>query len=481
MGSSTKEMTTLGSVIIFAIITALISVSMLYFHLPTRVTLLLTIVTASVVCLRYGHTLADIQHYIITGIKKSAFVVAILLCVGCVIGTWITGGIVPTIIYYGLTTLTPTIFLVGGLISCCLVSYFTGSSFSCMGTMGIALMGIGQGLGIPQPLTAGMVLSGAVFGDKMSPFSDTTNLAAAASNTPLFTHIHSMIYTTAPALVISGGLYWYLGASYTKQALDYDRIHALMQVIDTHFTVSPILLLVPLFTIIMAVRKVPPIVALFTGAILGVIVAFIFQYKFGSLVIFSSLTQGLTLDFGDEAANTLFSNRGGMGSMLYPASVAMLALVLGEMLNRSGVLNALIRAFETYIWNTGMLVTYTIATCLATTMLSASQYLSIIMPGEALQPLYRRRGVSSRILSRSLEDGGTMFSTLIPWAGDAAFVAGTLGVATTAYYKFAFFNLLCPVISIIYGFVGIAIWSLKDDELAHEEPSDATEEGIQIL
>ncbi len=463
MENSIKEMTPRLGVLLLLGLAGFVSFSMLYLTLPTRLTLLLAVVLTGVACLALGHSAQQLESYIVKGIKKCGFVIAVLLVIGCVIGSWVAAGIIPSIVYYGLEILTPTTFLLGGLVSCSLVSYFTGSSYACLGTIGVALMGIGQGLGLPLPLTAGMVLSGAVFGDKMSPFSDTTNLAAASAGTPLFAHIHSMLYSTIPAWLIAAALFFYFGSSASGADVDTEKVIAFKQVIQAHFNISPILLLVPILTIVLAIRKVPPVIAMSFGAIIGTASAFIFQPQFAASTILMSLIEGLNYDFGHVEVNQLFAARGGLASMLFAISIAIMALVLGELLMRLGMLTAVIKGAEKFITNVASLVIGTILSCITTVMISASEYLAIVMPGEALKLLYKKRGVSRKVLSRSLEDGGTIFSTLVPWSSNAIFVASTLGVATLEYLPYAFFSLLCPLISILYALIGFAVWDDSAD------------------
>jgi len=463
--TKTEKMKIKHSVFLLILLTGFISFSMLYLQLPTQLTLLLAVVLTSIACLIFGHTAKQVEDYIVKGIKKCGFVIAILLIIGCVIGSWIVSGIIPSILYYGLEVLTPTTFLIGGLVSCSLVSYFTGSSYACIGTIGVALMGIGQALGLPLPLTAGLVLSGAVFGDKMSPFSDTTNLAAASANTSLFSHIHSMLYSTVPAWIIAAVLFLYFGTSTISANVDTEKVQALQEVIQNHFNISPILLLIPIITITLAIKKIPTVVAMAFGALIGIMAAFIFQGHFGANTILMGLIGGLNYDFGSTEANQLFANRGGLSSMLFAISIAILALVLGELLKQLGMLSALIKGAEKFIINTASLVIGTILTCVVTVMISASEYLSIVMPGQALRKLYKKRGISRKVLSRSLEDGGTIFSTLVPWSANAIFVSSTLGVATIDYLPYAFFSLLCPLISILYAIFGYAIWDDKNDKM----------------
>lgn len=475
-----KHLSFIKSFVIISILAVLVSYCMLMIHLPTIVTLFICIVYISIISLFLGYTLEDINEFILDGVKKSAFVVVMLLAIGCLIGGWIASGIIPTIIYYGLDIINPSYFLVVGLISCSIVSYFTGSAYACIGTIGVAMIGIAQGMGISLPLTAGMILSGALFGDKMSPFSDTTNMAAAATNTPLFVHIKSMIYTTLPAWIIALFIYAYLSMDFQLSGIHIDQIESLKISIQEHFFISPFMLLVPLITIILAVKKIPPVIAISTGAIISILVALIFQNQFDVYTVFMSLVQGLDMDFGSELTTKLFANRGGMEHMMHTISIVIIALIFGEIIAKTGVLGAFIGGLEKLVFNTASLVFITITSCLATTMISNSQYLSILMPGEAFLPLYRRKNVSSRVLSRSLEDGGTMFGMMVPWTGDAAFAALTLGVATIDYLPFAFFALLSPVISIIAASINYGIWTADQDDWVKEDESIEVLEPVSI-
>ena len=475
-----KHLSFIKSFVIISILAVLVSYCMLVLELPTIVTLFLCIVYISIISLFLGYTLEDINEFILDGVRKSAFVVVMLLAIGCLIGGWIASGIIPTIIYYGLDIIDPNYFLVVGLISCSIVSYFTGSAYACIGTIGVAMIGIAQGMGISLPLTAGMILSGALFGDKMSPFSDTTNMAAAATNTPLFVHIKSMVYTTLPAWIIALFIYAYLSMDIQLSGIHIDQIESLKISVQEHFFISPFMLLVPLITIVLAVKKIPPVIAISTGAIISILVALVFQNQFDVHTVFMSLVQGLDMDFGSELTTKLFANRGGMEHMMHTISIVIIALIFGEIIAKTGVLGAFIGGLEKLVFNTASLVFITITSCLATTMISNSQYLSILMPGEAFLPLYRRKNVSSRVLSRSLEDGGTMFGMMIPWTGDAAFAALTLGVATIDYLPFAFFALLSPVISIIAASINYGIWTADQDDWVKEDESIEILEPVSI-
>lgn len=451
------------SLIIILVLSVMVSFSMLALKLPTIVSLLLCILYICVISIFLGHTKENINSFILEGVKKSAFVIVMLLVIGCLIGSWIVSGIIPTIIYYGLDIINPNYFLVVGLISCSIISYFTGSAYACIGTIGVAMIGIAEGMGLSLPITAGMILSGALFGDKMSPFSDTTNMAAAVTNTPLFVHIKSMLYTTFPAWVIALIMYAFMGSDFNSTAIDVQQIENLKNSIQTNFQVSPLLLMVPLITIVLAIKKTPPVLAIGIGAFLSIIVGLIFQSQFDVYTILISLVEGLQINFDSNLTTKLFSNRGGMENMMHTISIVIIALIFGEIITKTGILGALIRGLEKVVYNTVSLVFLTIVGCLLTTMISNSQYLSILMPGEAFLPLYKRKNISSRVLSRSLEDGGTMFGMLVPWTGDAAFVALTLGVSTIDYLPFAFFALLSPIISIVFASFNLALWKKSED------------------
>lgn len=434
--------------------------------LPTRGTLVLCIVYLSVVTYFLGNSLEEIENYLLDGFKKAAFTVGVLMAVGCVIGGWIIGGVIPSIIYYGLDLLTPSLYLTTGLILCCLTSYFTGTSYGCIATMGVALIGVAEGLGVPLPIAAGMVVSGALFGDKMSPFSDTTNLAAATAKTPLFSHIYSMLYTGGPAIVLSLVLFAIIGMNFgIDQGTNPVKTQALMEAIDSVFFISPLLLLIPLVTILLIIKKVPPIMSIMIGSILGVIAGMLFQDAFTGKEAILSLFKGVSYDYGNADAAKLL-NRGGLGSMAWIVTVALIVLAFGELIQRSGILKALLTAISSSINSSFKLIVATIGACLATNLFSASQYVSIVLPGETFEPAYRRMNIKGNVLSRTLEDSGTLFAFLVPWGNDAIFAAATLGVATLDYAPYTFFSLICPVLAVLYAATGKFIWRRDDVELA---------------
>lgn len=433
------------------------------YKISTQVVFLLSVIVASIVGVLNGFSLKEIDGFFLEGCKNVMLAAMILMSVGAVIGSWIVSGIVPTIIYYGLSILTPTTFLVAGFVICCILSFFTGSSYSAISTLGVAFMGIGIGLNINPGITAGMIVSGSVFGDKLSPFSDSTNLAAAVSDANVFDHVKSMLFTTVPAMIISSVLYLIISIRFGAAELDMTVINNIKEILRVNFNINPILMIVPVFTIILAVKKVPPITALISSALLGTIAAFIFQsghYDFKTII--NALGNGFSIDSEIAEINKLL-NRGGMLGMMGATALAFLAVGLGEILQNIGVLNVVLTKMNKIIHsNTGLIIT-TLFMSLIITILCASQYIAIILTGQIMKNAYTEFKVKKTVLSRSLEDGGTIFAYLVPWSTTGVFVTGVLGVEVFTYAPYAFFCILCPLIAIFYAFTGLAIFKENND------------------
>ncbi len=432
-------------------------------HMP----ILATTIVASIVAIRAGYKWEDIQDGIINGIKMSMQAVLILMIVGMLIGVWILAGVVPTMIFYGLKLLSPGIFLAATCLICAIVSLSTGSSWTTAGTVGVALIGVGIGLGMPLPMVAGAVVSGAYFGDKMSPLSDTTNLAPAMAGSELFEHIKHMIFTTGPSLLIALILYGILGMRYAGQALDVEGINELLNGLAGQFAINPLLFIPPLVVILMVVFKIPAIPGLIGGVVLGSIFATIFQGA-GMGAIIDAAHYGFVSETGIEAIDDLLS-RGGLDSMMWTVSLIMIAMSFGGTLEKTGMLNALLEKVLKLVKGTGSLVLSTVLTCFFINLTSGDQYMSLVVPGRMYREAYKERGLHPKNLSRVLEDAGTLSSPLIPWNTCGAFMLSTLGVHPFAYLPFAFLNLLNPIISVIYGYTGITMEKLP--EAKAEEPA----------
>ncbi|MFT5873728.1 MAG: NhaC family Na+:H+ antiporter [Clostridium sp.] len=425
-----------------------------------------TLLASIVAITRLGYSWKDIEDGIIGTISSTMQAILILAIIGMIIGTWILGGIVPTLIYYGLQVLSPSIFLVAACILCAIVSISTGSSWTTAGTVGIALMGVAAGLGIPAPMAAGAIISGAYFGDKMSPLSDTTNLAPAMAGATLFDHIKHMSYTTGTSMVIALIGYGILGAKFAGKALDTTGIDALTSLMSQSFTISPFLLLVPIIVIVMVAKKVPAIPGLFIGVLLGGVAAIITQgANFAGVM--DAMQYGVVSETGNEILDSLLT-RGGYQSMMWTISLILAALSFGGVLEKTGMLESIAKRVLKYAKSTGSLVTATVFTAIFTNVLAGDQYLSLVLPGKMYKDEYHKRGLAPRNLSRCLEDAGTITSPLVPWNTCGAFMSTSLGIATVTYLPYCFLNLVNPLVSIFFGYTGITMMKLEDDPSAPE-------------
>jgi NhaC family Na+:H+ antiporter len=415
---------------------------------------------------RLGYTWKDIEEGIISSIAGTMQAIIILAIIGMIIGTWIQGGIVPTLIYYGLQVLSPGIFLFASLILCSIVSLATGSSWTTAGTVGIALMGVGTGLGINPAMTAGAIISGAYFGDKMSPLSDTTNLAPAMAGANLFDHIKHMFYTTGTSYIIAAVGFIVLGFRYAGQALDKTVINELLNLMSQNYNINPLLLLIPIIVIVMVAMKVPAIPGLFIGTLLGGLAAIVFQ---GATVggVFDAMQNGFASETGNAILDELLTG-GGLQSMMWTISLIMCALTFGGILEKTGMLEAIGKVILKFAKSTGSLVTATVFTSIFTNVLAGDQYLSLVLPGKMYREEFHKRGLAPRNLSRCLEDAGTLTSPLVPWNTCGVTMSTFLGVPTLQYIPYCFLNLVNPVVSIIFGFTGITMMKLENDPSAPE-------------
>lgn len=452
-----KKKATIGHALIpILVLMVSLFIGISYLGVDAQIPLIIGIIVASAVgILMLGFSWAELEKGAIETIQMSMQAILILMIIGTVVGTWILCGTVPAMIYYGLQILSPGIFLVATCLICCIVSLATGSSWTTAGTVGIALMGVGLGLGMPAEIVAGAVVSGAYFGDKISPLSDTTNLAPAMAGSTLFEHIKYMLYTTVPSLLIALVLYGIIGSKYAGSQLDTSNIQIILDGIAANFNISPILFLPPIIVIGMVIMKVPAIPGLMSGTILGGIFAAIFQgSSFGDIL--NTAHYGFEIESGVDMVDELL-NRGGLDSMMWTVSLILLAMVFGGIMERTGMLQALAGAILKMANNTGSLVLATVLTCIAINILAADQYLAIVIPGRMYKDAFDERGLEPRLLSRTLEDAGTLTSSLIPWNTCGAYMQSVLLVSPLAYAPYAFLNLINPVIAVIYAYTGITI------------------------
>jgi len=482
--SQAKEPTLLDALIPIVSLVLMLGMSVYLFGSdsssgPNQIVLTLGAAIACIVAIQNGYRWKDLLQAIVDGIGAAMGAVLILLSVGGLIGTWLLAGTVPSLIFYGLELLNPQLFYVAACLICAIAALSTGSSWTVAGTLGVALIGVAMGLGLSPAVAAGAIISGAYFGDKMSPLSDTTNLAPAVAQTDLFTHIRHMIWTTTPSFVIALILFTFIGLG-AEVDTGTDSLAVLQVTLDDAFNITPFALVPLAVVFFMAFKKVPPLPTILFGALLGGFVAIVLQPE--AVLAFSdspdlvpamAMTKGVWLALANGYVSTTgvaevddLLSRGGMSSMLVTIWLILTAMAFGAVLEHSGMLMRLIRAALQAAKSTGSLMMTVVFTCIGINVVAADQYIAIVLPGKMFKAEFQRRGLKPKNLSRVIEDSGTLTSPLVPWNTCGAYMAATLGVATLAYLPFVFFNLLNPLVSMIYGFTGFTIERLEPEEAA---------------
>ncbi|MDN7227542.1 Na+/H+ antiporter NhaC [Planococcus sp. N064] len=457
------EIPFLMALIPLVIMIAIMAVTIIKFEGSPHVPLLIGAAAAAFIGWRYGYKWDVIEEGAYKGIRMALPAIVIIILVGLIIGAWIGGGIVATMIYYGLKIITPSLFLVTICVICAIVTLAIGSSWSTMGTIGVAGMGIGVSMGIPAAMVAGAVISGAYFGDKMSPLSDTTNLAAGITGTDLFVHIKHMIYTTIPGLVIALVVYFFLGRQFGGAAVDTGNISSILTALESNFVISPWLLLVPLAVVVMVAKKVPALPALAIGVLLGWL-CHVFIQGGNVADAVNTLHDGFSISSGNEMVDNLF-NRGGIDSMMYTVSLTIVAMIFGGIMEQVGMLQAIVKQILKVAKSAGSLIVATIVSAFFTNATASEQYISILLPGRMYAKAFKDKNLHSKNLSRALEDGGTVTSPLVPWNTCGVFILATLGVETFAYAPYAVLNYAIPIISIIMAFLGLKVEYLTEEEI----------------
>ncbi len=472
-------------------------------HIP----LVLGLAFTGLVGVLRGQTWMDVREGVFHVIHVSMPSLSVLIVVGMLIGVWIASGTVPTLIYYGLTVLNPQVFLAAAMVLCSVVSVSLGTSWGTVGTIGLALMGIGAGFGIPMVWTAGAVVSGSFFGDKISPLSDTTNLAPAVTGVTVFDHIRNMLPTTVPAMLIALTIYAVAGFTLIEPGnTSFEQITQITSRLDQEFQLGWIPLIPALVVLVLALMKQPPLPSLFTGVLLGGLVA-IFVQGNGVHDVFAFAQSGYSIDTGIDAIDTLL-NKGGIQSMMWTISLMLIALGFGGALERTGCLEAIIHAIIGRVKSFAAIQTSAIGAAFATNMVAGDPYISIALPGRMFAPLYRGMGYSTLNLSRAVEEGGTLMSPLIPWNAGGAFVISALGLGVMngqlgdlMYIPLSFACWVSPVLGIIYAVTGLfspratdaerAVWdeqnehvmdleghALADDTLTETAEAEAVAEAV---
>ena len=453
---------------------------------PNQIALTLAAGVAILVGVRLGYPWRELERGIVRGISLSMGAMLILLVVGALIGTWILSGVVPSMIYYGLQILSPGVFYAAACLICAFVSVATGSSWTTASTIGIALVGVATAQNLNLGLTAGAIISGAYFGDKMSPLSDTTNLAPAVAGTELFVHIRHMMWTTAPSFLLA--LVGFAVIGWVSPVPDHARdLDAILQALDRSFVIGPHLLLPAALVLVLVWRRMPAFPALLIGALVGAVFAFVFQPRavlafvgepelprFLALVkgCWTALFDGFTLRSGNAALDELLS-RGGMASMLNPIWLILSAMMFGGVMETTKMLEELAARVLSMVSSTGTLIAATLASSASMNVVASDQYIAIVLPGRMFRAEYRRRRLHPKNLSRALEDAGTLTSPLVPWNTCGAFMAQTLGVPVFVYLPYCFFNLVNPLVSAAYGFTGFTIEPLPEDIEDEDEEAAA--------
>ena len=439
-----------------------------------QIILILSAGVASLVALNIGFKWEEIQKGIVKSISSAMSSIIILLLIGSLAGTWLLSGIVPAMIYYGLDILNPTIFLFAACVICSIVSLATGSSWTTAATVGIALVGIGSALGINEGMVAGAVLSGAYFGDKMSPLSDTTNLAPAMAGTDLFTHIRYMAYTTVPSISLALIIFLILGFTQGEGGT-VTETQAMQDAISSKFNINGWLFLVPLAVVFLIIKKMPAIPAILIGALLGGVFALIFQpevvksvanwdtagWEASFVGVMKSLYGEISISTDNAEVNELLSS-GGMHGMLGTVWLILSAMMFGGAMEATGLLKRIAEAVISKVKSAGSLVASTAGTTLFFNATASDQYLSIVVPGRMYSDIYKEKGLAPENLSRTLEDSGTVTSVLVPWNTCGAYHSNVLGVATGTYLPYAFFNLISPLMTVAFAYFNIKIRKLKE-------------------
>jgi len=434
-----------------------------------QIVLIFSSAIATVIAFNLGFTWIEIQKGIQNSINSAIPSILILFLVGSLAGSWLLSGIVPALIYYGIQILNAKIFLFAACIICIIVSMATGSSWTTSATIGIALIGIGKALNIPEGLIAGAILSGAYFGDKMSPLSDTTNLAPAMAGSDLFTHIKYLSITTFPSIIISLVIFIIMGMNISSD-VNIDNASLISSSILDKFYISPILFLVPFTVIFLIYKKIKAVPSLFVGVVLGSVFALIFQPDLvrevsGNLSkdwtslfigIMKSLYGSISISTSNELVSDLLSSSG-MYGMLGTIWLVVSAMIFGGVMDKAGFLNVISSLILKKVNSAGSLVTSTAGTCIFFNLTASDQYISIVVPGKMYSKIYKDKGLAPENLSRTLEDSGTVTSVLIPWNTCGAYHASVLNVSTLTYLPYCFFSIISPIITILIAYLKIRI------------------------
>ncbi|MFY0596604.1 MAG: Na+/H+ antiporter NhaC [Cognatishimia sp.] len=452
---------------------ALVAVQVFYFgdvspHVPLIIGVLLTAAFGW----RRGYRWKDMQDGMFNVIHVALPAIFILYTIGMIIGAWIQAGTVPVMIYYGLLILDPGYFLFAACIICSIVSVATGTSWGTTGTMGLALIGIGEGLGVPMNMTAGAVVSGAFFGDKMSPLSDTTNFSPAVVGSNLFTHIRNMMPVTIPAMLLALAAYLYFGISFADGNIDQAKLDLTVNTLQSEFNLNALVLLPAVVVTFLAIKKMPALPGLFSGVIVGALCA-IFIQGAGVHEIFNTILNGYKSETGISEVDSLLS-KGGIMSMNWTVTLILIALAFGGLLEATRCLETILDSILKFARTQARLLLSSLASVFGIHIATGDVFLAMALPGRMFAPAFRGKGIHTTALSRTMEDAGTLTAPLIPWSAGGVFVASTLGVATLTYLPWAIACWASLLIDITYAITGLFIPKATEEDVAEWQDRDET-------
>ena len=448
-----------GSLIIVIYLIGAMVTAIFVLNQKLHVTMLTALAVAILVLTVEKCPYKKVEEAILEGSKLAVPTVLILYSIGCLMGAWIACGTVPMIIYWGLKLINPSMFLVTACLACIVTAMATGSSWSTIGTVGVALIGVGMGLNINPAMTAGAIVSGAAFGDKMSPLSDTTNVAPAVAEGDLFDHIKAMVYTAGPGIFIALAAFFVMGMRGSGNA-NSETVAMILNSLENQFNLNLFTLIPPLLVFVLAVKKKPALTTLILSGIVAAALSILLQGE--SLISIAAIMEdGFISETGIYDIDKLLS-RGGLFSMNYTASLTVIVMVYGCLLEKLGVLEVCLEKMKVLTKTVGSLVCTTVVTSILVNLITASQYMSIVLTGRLFVSEYKKKDMLPQTLSRTLEDSGTVTSLLIPWNLCGSFASTTMGVHCFAYLPFAVFNWVVPLIAILYGFTGKFQWKTGD-------------------
>ncbi|MDG2087895.1 MAG: Na+/H+ antiporter NhaC [Arenicellaceae bacterium] len=453
---TTKDPGFLQSLICFGGVIVIVIAGLLWLGISLHSLLLIALVWVAIHSAALGFSFVAIKSAMVSGIEKGLGAMFIFFLIGVLIAAFIESGTIGGLIYYGIDILHPTVFLPAGLVLCSLMSVATGTAWGTIGTIGVVLMGLGEALGIPLPLVAGMVVSGATFGDKMSPVSDTTNLAAMSGDTDLYSHIKSMMYTTVPTYTICLILFTLAGLNYSGQTLSAQELVQLKHFLAIEFTINPLTLLPLLVLLVLSIKKMPAEISMLASVATAAVLGVVMQDRTAAEVL-NSLNGGYVANTGLERLDVLLT-RGGIQSMMWTMSLALIALSLGGILDHAGFVRVLLSGLLLRIKRAASLVATTIGGCIIANMSMGEGYLSIIFGGQVFKDSFKEQNLEKHMLSRCLEEGATCTTSIIPWTTSGAFITGALSMSPLEFAPWAFFNYLNPLLSIVLAYLGFGVF-----------------------